>query len=568
MPYDSTTATIKSFTIRERSEQRVESMKAIRKPYEPDYQEIARLTLPSRSPFLTPSAQGLKRRANTSKQDTAGRIAGRTLVNGMSTGLSSNARPWFKFSTGDPDLDGYAPVKEWLYEQEVDTYAICAQTNYYDANKVAYAQLGHMGTAVNVGVEHDRYLAVWHPLEAMEYYISQDEGLRVDGLARLVVLTVQQMCAMFDWAKLSDPVKRAYNMGRVHELVRCWNLIEYNKDRDGDYWDYGNKPWRSIWWEEAGTSKKDEDLLRVSGYDTKPFSAPRWETTGGQVYSDTAPAFDALPDLRELELMARRYGRGMDNLVKPALVIAASLQQTALSLDPGSMNFVNDLQGGARPILTPDPNVLPAIEKGRDYLTRRVNQLFYADLWMAITDMEGVQPRNEQELLYRNEEKLTQLGPVVDRVNIEKLEVDIDRIYTIRKNLGRVRPAPPEMEGHALNINFVSILAQAQKAAANTQIERAARFVGFVAGLYPDAALKFDAEQAIDEFAQNAGTTPKIIRSDEVVAQMKAKIDQQKQMQAMVAAAPAARDAAQAAQLASQTRTGPDTSMLDQLMGQ
>lgn len=559
----------KYYTIRERAEHRVESMKRIRAPYEDDYREIARLALPSRSEYMMPTHQTMKRRANTSKQDTAGLLAGRTLVNGMSTGLSSNARPWFKIESPDPELMEYQPAKEWYWAVQQEIYSLFASTNYYDANKVAYAQLGYMGTAVNVMLEHDQYMMVSHPLEVMEYWIAQDDGLRVIALARMLAMTVAQMVEAFPWRKLTQPVRNAYNNGNVHQLVKVWNLIEYNKDHDGEYWDYGNKPWRSIWWEEANSSKKDEDLLRLSGFDSKPFTAPRWSTTGAQVYSDQAPSWDALPDLRELEMLGRRKGRALDNLVKPALAVPAGLQQTPLSLDPGSINFVNELQNKVEPIIRPDGNVMVAVRGEVDAVTRRVNQIFYADLWMAITDMEGIQPRNEQEIFYRNEEKLTQLGPVVDRVNIEKLEGDVDRAYRILRSLGRIPPAPPEVARTGMKIEFISILAQAQKAVANTQIERIARFVGFLSATFPDAAMKFDAQQAVDEYAQNTGVTPNIIRSDEIVAQLIEEAKAQQQAQAAMAAAPAARDGAQAAELLSRTQVGSqDRSMLDQLMNQ
>jgi hypothetical protein len=558
----------RQFTFRERCNQRFQSMQALRKPYEMDYDEIARLALPSRSSFLGNNTRNIKRRANTSKQDTAGRLAGRTLVNGMSTGMSSSARPWMKATTPDPDLAEFGPVKEWLAHVQTEIYNLFATTNYYEANKVAYAQLGHMGTACNFGIEHPSYLAVWHAMEAGEYWLSQDDGLRVDGCARRILMTVQNAVHRFEWRKLSNIVQNAYNRGDVHMLAPFVNLVEFNRDRDARYFDVTNKPWRSIWWEEGNTSIRDDSILEIKGYDSKPFSAPRWETTGAQVYSDTAPAYDALPDLRELELVARRMGRGMDNLVKPALNVPAGLQQTPISVDPGSLNFINELQGRVEPTIRPDPNVLIALERRQDFLTKRVEKIMYADLWMAITDMEGIQPKNEQELFFRNEEKLTQLGPVVDRVNIEKLEVDIDRAYTILDNLGRIRPAPPELARTGIQIQFTSILAQAQQAAQNTQIERAARFVGFIAGLYPEAALKFDAEQAIDEYAINSGTNPKIIRTDEIVAKMKAELQAQQQAQQMKEMAPAAAQGAQAAQLLSQTQVGPEgVSMLDQMMG-
>jgi hypothetical protein len=230
------------------------------------------------------------------------------------------------------------------------------------------------------------------------------------------------------------------------------------------------------------------------------------------------------------------------------------------------MNFVNDMQGKVS-FNNTDPNAITVLNGDIDRLTHRVNQLYFADLWMAVTEMDGIQPRNERELMYRNEEKLTQLGPVVDRVNIEKLEVDIDRAFNILQNLNVLAPAPPELQGYPLRINFVSILAQAQLATSNSSIERAAQFVGYLAGIYPDAALKFDAEQAIDEFARNSHTSPHIIRSDDMVAELKAQMQQQEARKAALEMAPAAAQGAQAAELLSRTQVGSGGSMLDQMMG-
>lgn len=550
-------------TRRERYEKRFQSAKLVRDPYDADFAEIERLCLPGRSRFSSPGK--LKRRANTAKQDTAGVIAGRTLVHGMATGLSSASRPWFKLRPFDPDLQEFAPVKEWLFGVEKLIYNLFATTNYYDANKVAYGELAHMGFAVTLGIEHKKYQAVYHAFDHGEVWIAEDDGLRVTTLFYKPSYTVDQMVRKFPWEKLSRPVRDAYDKGDTQKLVECMCVIESNDDRDADKLDSANKPWRSIWWEIGNPDKNV--LLREGGFDSKPFTAPRWETTGSEVYSSSSPGFNALPDLRELEFAARRKGRAMDLMVRPPIFIPAGLQQTALSMDPGSMNFINEMQGKVD-AFRPDPNVMTVFASEIERLTRRVNQLFYADLWMAVTEMEGIQPRNQQELMYRNEEKLTQLGPVVDRVNIEKLEIDIDRAYQILDNLGQIPPAPPELQGRPLQVQFVSILAQAQLATSNSAIERAAQFVGFLGGMFPDAAMKFDAEQAIDEFAANSQTSPRIIRSDEIVAQMKA--DRQAQENAMNAAsmAPALQQGAQAAELLSRTRVSGGGSLLDQMRGQ
>ena len=549
-------------TKRERLEKRFQSAKAVRDPYDKDYAEIERLCLPAKLRSMSTSA--LKRMSNTAKQDTAGILAGRTLTHGMATGMSSAARPWFVLTTGDPDLDQFQPVKEWLYREEQGIYQHFASTNYYDAAKFAYAELGHFGHAVTLGVEHSEYQAVYHALDHGEVWIAEDDGLRVSTLFYKPSYTVDQMVRKFPWNRLSQPVKDAYDKGDIQKLVEVMCAIEKNDDRDASKLDSSNKPWRSTWWEVRQSDKNI--LLKEGGFDSKPFSAPRWEASSSEVYSSSAPGWNALADLRELEFAARRKGRAMDLMVRPPAFVPAGLQQTTLSMDPGSMNFINDMQGKVD-FFKPDPNVGTWIVDDIERLTRRVNQLFYADLWMAVTEMEGIQPRNQQELMYRNEEKLTQLGPVVDRVNIEKLEVDIDRAFNIRDNLGLVAPAPKELQRRPLQVNFVSILAQAQLATSNSAIERAAQFVGYLTGVFPDAKLKFDAEQAIDEFARNSHTSPKIIRSDEMVAEMKKQMAQEQGTQRLTELAPAAAQGAQAAELLSRTQVGNGGSMLDQMMG-
>lgn len=544
---------------RERLEKRFASAKAQREPYDKDYEEIERLCLPSRL-----LGTNLKRRANTSKQDTAGILAGRILTHGMSTGLSNPARPWFKLRTSDPDLNDFQPVKEWLYDTERKIYNHFSSTNYYDAAKIAYSELAHMGFAATLAVEHSEYGAVYHAFDHGEVWIAEDDGLRVSSLFYETDYTVDQMVRKFSWAKLSQKVRDAYDRGDIMLKVPVRCVIEKNDDRDASKLDSANKPWRSAWWE---VNDKSGELLKEGGFDSKPFTAPRWETSGSEIYSSASPGFNALADLRELEFAARRRGRAMDMMVRPPVFMPASLSQTAMSLDPGSMNFVNDMQGKPE-FIRPDPNVGTWISSEIDRLTKRVNQLFYADLWMAVTEMDGIQPRNESELMYRNEEKLTQLGPVVDRVNIEKLEVDIDRAYNMLDNFGALLPAPAELHGRPLQIDFVSILAQAQLATSNSSIERAAQFVGYLAGVFPDAALKFDAQQAIDEFAKNSNTSPKIIRSDEMVAEMQQRLAQQQQAQQAMQMAQPAQQGAQAAELLSRTQVGGGGSMLDQLMGQ
>lgn len=549
-------------TIREKCEQRFAGMVSVRKPYEPDWQEINRLFLPSRSEILsavsrtTGTPNRVTRRANMATYSSKGRRAARIASAGMDSGMSSSSNPWFKLRSPWPDLDEYQPVKEWLAIVEQLIYDFLASTNFYNASKVGYSELVCYGTECGIMLEHDTYGAVSHTLTAGEYWIANDSGLMADTLYRKANMTVSQVVESFvkrgGWGVVSTAVKNAYDKSNYQDIVPICHAIEPNTLRDPTKMDARNKEYRSIWWEE-GQSKKSV-LLREGGFDEKPFWCPRWIDIGGEMTYGDGPGYDALPDGRELQLASKRRGRNVDILNRPPMGVPTNMANSYLTLDPGTLAYGSptDLQA-IKPLFNVDYRAVETIREEVREHQADVMECFYADLFFAITEMEGVQPRNTEELFMRNEEKLTQLGPVVDRVNVEKLEVVVDRAFSILLKYGQLPPAPQELQGQPLRVTFVSVLARAQKASVLGDIQRQAQFVGFLAGIYPDVTDKFDADAAVDAFATGAGTPPKIIRTDEVVAKLREERAAQVRQQQMMEQMPAMRDGAEAAELLSRT---------------
>ncbi len=93
---------------------------------------------------------------------------------------------------------------------------------------------------------------------------------------------------------------------------------------------------------------------------------------------------------------------------------------------------------------------------------RRIDEAFYVDMFLAITNMEGIQPKNQLELMQRNEERLLQLGPVLERIHGEFLDGLIDRTFDQMVEGNLLPPAPPEIQGKRLKVNYISSLAQAR----------------------------------------------------------------------------------------------------------
>jgi hypothetical protein len=535
-------------TIREQAERRLAGLKAVRQPYEAEWREIAQHAQPSRSRFLTTETNRNFRRSNRTIYNSHGILSFRTLAGGMTSGLSSPSRPWFRltqFSQDEDDQDG----KEWLAEVERQMYAFLAQTNFYGAVKTGYAELGMFGTSACVMLDHPEVGAVCHALTAGEYWIATGSTTEPDTLYRRAAMTAAQCVQSFGLDKVSQRVKNSYDRSQYDDVVEVYHAIEPNDQRDPTMLTAKGKPWRSFYWDAQDGDKLNSEL-RLSGMEEQPFWAPRWETCGGDAYG-SSPGMDALPDLRELQLQTKRKTEATAFLVKPEKIAPATVKLTGQA-----GNVVAASMADAAQIHVPYQMPYQAIEAIMGDMTRcteAVDRLTYADLFMAITNMQGIQPRNIEEIASRNEEKLTQLGPVIERVNTEQLQVAIDRVFGIMARKQMFKPAPQSMQGKPVKVDFVSILAQMQRMVGISQLEKTVGFIGNLAGVNPEALDKLDIDEAIDEYADRAGAPPRIIRSDADVKAIRDGRAQQKQMEQAAAMAGPAKDGAMAARLLAET---------------
>lgn len=543
-------------SIRQDCETRLAGMKQVRQDYEADYRDIARFCQPARSRFLNNDTNKNKR-GRSKIWDEYAITSYRTLANGMTSGLSSPSRPWFKLATYDEALMEDADVRFWLSEVERRMQGFIAQTNFYGAAKTGYHELGLFGTEACVMVEHPVQGMVCHALTAGEYWIAASDAMVADTLYRRVPMTARQAVQSFG-KRVSDNVMNAYNRSDYEFMVDVFQAIEPNPDYiPGNPF---NQRFRSVYWDEADSREK---TLRVTGYHDQPFYAPRWDTTGSDVYG-YSPAMEGLATIRELQMHVKRRNEAIDHLVKPEKVVKPGLKLTG---QPGNIVSAADVDKDAVlvPYLMPyqAPQII-GMEIERCY--RQIDATSFAELFMAITNMQGVQPRNMEEIAARNEEKLTQLGPTIERVNTEKLSVAIDRVFGIMLRGGMLPPVPDVMADSEVKVEFVSILTQMQRMVGIGQIERTASFVGNLAGVNPEALDKLNTDEMIDEYAERAGAPPKLIRTSEEVAAIRSRRAQQQNAQRLAESMPAVQQGAEAARLLSETDVGGQP-MLDTLLG-
>jgi len=125
------------------------------------------------------------------------------------------------------------------------------------------------------------------------------------------------------------------------------------------------------------------------------------------------------------------------------------------------------------------------------------------------------------EVAERHEEKLLMLGPVLERLHNELLDPLIDITFSRMIEADLVPPAPEELQGMELNVEFVSMLAQAQRAIGTNSVDRYTNTMGAIAQMKPDVLDKFDSDAWADTYADMLGIDPALIVPGQVVAKIR-----------------------------------------------
>jgi len=513
-------------------EQRLGALRKERSSFIGHYQELAKFITPRRGRFsITDRNKGDKRYNNII--NSAATQAYRVARSGLLAGMMSPARPWFELETYNPDLMESGAVKVWLHNAELKLRAVFNESNFYNMAPTLLGELLIFGTGAMSQVDDFENVARFYTHTAGSYMISQDETYRVDTLAREFEWTVREIVKAFGLENLSQSVKNQYDRGNYEEWFPCAHIIEPNPEQDSRKRQAVSKAWRSVYYEPGRTGPDRNKFLAKSGFDEFPAFCPRWEVTGEDVYATECPAMVALGDIKGLQVAERRKGQAVDTMVRPPLKGPPSIDRRHIAALPGTVTSYqpdpNDRQG-----LSPIYSVTPSLQDLRfdmAAIENRIDKAFYVDLFLAITNMEGIQPRNQLDLMQRNEERLLQLGPVLERLQSELLAPIINRTFGQAVKAGILPPAPPELQGQPLRIRYISTLAMAQRAVATGGIERVASYVTGLSGTFVDIIDKFDAEQSVDEYAKAIGAPPTIIVSDDIVAAKRQQRAEERQQQ-------------------------------------
>ncbi len=502
------------------------------------WMEISDYLVPRRGRFLIEDSQNTRGRKRNSKIiDSSPTQALRTMAAGLMSGMTSPARPWHRRKVSNDEMMERDDVKLWCSEVERIERAILNASNFYNVMHTVYTELGAFGTAPLYRERSFDTVIRFRPYTVGEYVIAENHMGEVDTLGRYFTMTVSQVVEKFglqpdgtiDWSGISATTHKLWDSKNYDELVPIIHMIEprRNEERDMSKQDQLNMPYRSAYMEYGGDGDK---LLFEGGHAKLPAYIPRWDVLQGDVYG-RSPGMDALGDIKQLQHEQKRKAQAIDKMVNPPMVASINLRGKPTSTLPGSNTYVDPTQGnqGFQPAYQIQPRIQELALDIRE-VQDRIQRGFYADLFAMMIQSDRRQ-MTATEVVERHEEKLTLLSPVLQRCNVELLTPLLDDVFEFAME-AELLPEPPEvLDGMDLEVEYVSLLAQAQQAVAATTIERTMAFAGNLVAVNPEVMDNVDMDFAVREYADIMGASPELLRGQDAVQQQRQERMQQMQQQ-------------------------------------
>jgi hypothetical protein len=502
-------------------------------------------------------------------------LAVNVCASGMWSGLTSPSRPWFEVGS----LPGYEVDHDgatWLEETTATCYDVLDQSNFYQVMAQGFQDVTVFGTApIVVYEDYEDVIRLYLPC-AGEYYLAASGRLDITDLYREFAFTVKEIVDMFRVKNCPEEVVSKFRQGGssldleyvvCHAIEPNFEISKAGSEEAEDRLVPGSFAYREIYWLKG---IKTRQPLSKRGFNTKPFMVARWATTSNDPYG-RSPCMEALGDNKQIQLETRRKAEFLDKGVRPPMGANPELKHEPSSIISGMVTYMST-EGGKKgfwPLFEVNPQWLAGITGDIEKVAARIERALYVDIFMAITRMEGVQPRNELELTKRDLERLQQLGPVIELFENEFANPFFVRLLDILERRKIIKPKPPSLQGIPLRIKYTSILRLAQRSAEAVGMKD---FFGTMGGMssaakaagVPDPLRVVDLDKSARKYAEVTNFPIDCLFTDREVQQH----DQVRSQAMKQAQQPAqAMAAVQAAKTLSETKVSPSQSALSSILG-
>lgn len=505
---------------------RYEEMKTQSREWQSAWKELSRYIAPTRGFFEGDRPCDGRKIDHRTLIDSDPLMAVEVLSAGMVSGLTSPGRTWFELSLADGELMKQSAVRTWLYEVRRRMEEVFARSNVYNTLHGFYQEISVFGTAAFLLEEDFDRVINCRAFTAGEYVLDCDGQGRINAFGREFWLTPQQMQQQFGAENLPPNMRRAAEENRGG-WFKVMHVILPNEEADESKLDQAHMPYVSVYFTPQG------DILRRGGYREFPVIAARWEVRNSSDVYGRGPGWKSLGDVKMLQKMQKTKLIALDKNTNPPMMVSANVQGE-VNLLPGGLTRYSG--SGSEAAVKPAYQVpvdLNALEQSIERVKQTIKSQFFADVFLMLST-QNFTNMTATEVAERHQEKMLVLGPVLERLKNELLDPLIERTFALMYRRGVIPLPPPEIQGRDLKVQYVSMIAQAQKQSGMAALQQGISFTTALAQGNPQVIDKINFDAALEEGLEMLGVSPSVLRSDEEAAEIRRQRQQTLQAQSNV----------------------------------
>ncbi|MCS5590726.1 MAG: portal protein [Candidatus Thioglobus sp.] len=480
---------------------RLESLEAQKTVWNSHWQEILDYVMPRKAEVSVQYAKGTKR---TEKLFDSTAIHANTLLAASLQGtLTSASLPWFHLRTRDEDLNKDRNVQVWLEDCRNRMYKAFNSSNFNTEVHEFYLDICSIGTSC-IEVEEAEDGLSFRSLHISEYFVTENHKGGIDTIYRKFEYTARQAYQRWGDA-LGTKVMDSYK----NEPDKKYTFIHAVMPAEDYSGEYDSKlPFVSIY-----VCKEDKNIVHTGGYNELPYLVTRWSKASGEEYG-RSPAYNALPDIKTLNKAVELGLKAWAKAIDPPLLVEDDGVLGRVLTKPGGITVVRR-DGAIKPLNTGARFDVSDLKESE--LRGSIKQAFYSDQ----LELQSGPQMTATEVQVRYELMQRLLGPTLGRFQTEFLNPLIERCFAIMQRQDMFLPAPEELEGVAIDIEYVGPLARSQRMEEAVAVERLYEMAATLSQIAPEIMDNLDHDEAIRSRASLLGVPKNIMKDPRQIAEMR-----------------------------------------------
>ena len=494
-----------------------EDMKQTRSNWERMWQEIAEYMIPQRADFTVKQSSGEQRREKI-YEGTAVRALERSAA-GLHNTLTSSAVPWFHLKV-QRALQEDRDVQLWIEEAERRLYDVFASpdSNFHPALHEFYLDLVGFGTGILYVVDEPGMGPRYRSYFLGQCFLMQDNLSRVDGVLRVYEHSARQLVQEYGEEGVPESVLRSYNSKDENKKFECLHCVKKRRNHDVNAVGNLNMPWMSVY-----ILMDQKHVLRESGFEEFPYIVSRWSRNSEELYG-RGPGTSALPDVKMINLMEKVGLKALQKVVDPPLLVPDDGFLNPVRTQPGGLNYY-------RAGLGRDDRIIPLQTGGRldlneskiGQVRESINKTFFLDLLElpGPTAADGdVMRFSATEINARQRDRLSVLGPIVSRQEVEFLAPMVMRTLGVMESNGMLSPAPPALMNADFRVEYANPVSISMRTGELNSIAQLIQFLLPIAQIDPSVVQRFNTGRIAELGAEILRVPPSVLRTEEEMQEL------------------------------------------------